>query len=163
MRRLGEEEGKKLRCGFDLIFNAADRKTIASAKVRWDDPGNSAHIERSGEVAQMDLRRNRRAGIWQVVLREQVEQEAEDLEPYPSSPFPQPGEMRRQAIASIKSKRYADITRAFRETQARIDNGQLTTAAAAQAELITKLTAASAAAAKARAAIPPRMRERPPQ
>src|SRR5688572_16951327 len=41
------EEGKKFRCGFDLIVNGNDRRTIANARVHWEDP-NAAHIERPG-------------------------------------------------------------------------------------------------------------------
>jgi hypothetical protein len=147
-----DEEGKKFRCGFDLIVNSLDRKIIATAKVIYDDPVHMARIEKSGELAPMNLHRNP-DGQWQVMLDIEWEEEAEHY--YTPLPYPQPGIMMKSAaLAAIKLARYNAIIEAFRQTQARIESGDLATAAAAQAELTAKLTAASADAAKARAAIP---------
>ncbi|HEV8379702.1 MAG TPA: hypothetical protein VGP99_12690 [Tepidisphaeraceae bacterium] len=148
------EEGKKFRCGFDLIVNSMDRKTIASAKVKFEEGTRIARIEKTGELAPMELRRGQ-DGQWQVVL-EQIEGEEDTEHYYGPPPYPQPGfGMTRQAVlAGIKTNRTNAIIEAFKQTAARIGSGELTTATAAQAELNAKLSAASADAAKARAAIP---------
>jgi hypothetical protein len=152
------DEGKKFRCGFDLIVNAGDRKTITNAQVRYLEGTRMARVERAGEMTPMELRRNSR-NQWQVILNHIDEETEDSAEVY--SPFPyQPGEIRRVQMANIRNKKYSAITSAFRETAARIDDGTLTSAAAAQAELIAKLTAASAEAARARAAIPSGRRDR---
>jgi len=152
------EEGKRFRCGFDLIVNAPDRKIIAGAKVIYDDP-TRVHIEKSGELAPMSLRRSPE-GQWQVILQEPIESEEEEIH-YPF-PYQQPGMSRFAVLAGIRAAHYNAIIEAFKQTQARIDNGDLPTAAAAQAELLAKLTAAAADAAKARAALPSgRIKERP--
>jgi hypothetical protein len=153
------EEGKQFRCGFDLIVNVADRKTLASAKVSYDDPGRSARIEKTGELAPMALRRGP-DGQWQVVLDPIDEEDTEHY--YGPPPYPQPGVMRFVALAAIKVNRYHAIIQAFRETQSRIESGDLPTAAAAQAELMVKLSAADADAVKAKAAVPSgRLKDRP--
>jgi hypothetical protein len=154
------EEGKRFRCGFDLIVSAADRRTIASAKVRWDDP-RMAHIEIPGEVTQMVLRRNQE-GRWQVMLDhiENIEDEP-DHPVYPIMPYLQPAQIRQAQLNEIKAARTNATIEAFKETQKRIVNGDLTTAEAAQSELLGKLSAAALDAAKARAALPPlRMKDR---
>jgi len=154
------EEGKRFRCGFDLIVSAADRKTISSAKVRWDDP-RMAHIEIPGEVTQMILRRNQE-GRWQVMLDhiETIEDEP-DHPIYPPMSYLQPAQIRQAQLNEIKAARTNATIEAFKQTQKRIENGELTTAEAAQSELLGKISAAAIDAAKARAALPPlRMRDR---
>jgi len=154
------EEGKKFRCGFDLIVNMADRKTIASAKVSYDDPGRSARIEKTGELAPMLLRRGT-DGQWQVVL-DPIENEEDPEHFYGPPPYPLSGMMRFTALAAIKANRYNAIVQAFQQTQNRIESGDLPTAAAAQAELMAKLSAADADAVKAKAAVPSgRLKDRP--
>jgi len=154
------EEGKQFRCGFDLIVNVADRKTIASAKVSFDDPGRSARVEKTGELAPMALRRGPDSQ-WQVVL-DPIEYEEDTEYHYGPPPYPQPGMMRVAALAAIKMNRYNAIIQAFKQTQSRIDSGDLPTAAAAQAELMAKLSAADADAVKAKAAVPSgRLKDRP--
>lgn len=147
------EDGKRFRCGFELIVNGADRKAIAGAKVVLDDLSRGAKIEKPGELNPMQLRRTQN-NQWQVVL-DHVEEE-EDPNHYYGAPAyaQQPGMMRRQALATISMARHNAIIDAFKTTQARIEGGQVASAAAAQAELTAKLAAASVEAAKARAAIP---------
>src|SRR3954470_15483378 len=48
LARFGEE-GKKFRCGFDTITTGTDRKTLASAKISYDEVRRNAHVERAGE------------------------------------------------------------------------------------------------------------------
>jgi hypothetical protein len=62
--------------------------------------------------------------------------------------------IRHSERAAIHQTRYKSIIEAFKQTQARIESGELATAAAAQAELLDKLSAASSDAVKARAALP---------
>jgi len=150
LARFGEE-GKRFRCGFELIVNGADRKTIAGARVTMDDLSRVAHIEKPGELAPMTLRRYQNQ--WQVVLEHIDDEETEHA--YSQPPYAQPqAQARREAQAAIKLARHNAIIEAFRQTQSRIEAGQITSAAAAQAELTAKFVAASAEAAKARAAIP---------
>jgi hypothetical protein len=160
LKRFGEE-GKMFRCNYELIFGGADRRTIQSAKVNYDEPIGIARIEKAGEMAPMTLRRNQDSQ-WQVVL-EYIDWE-DDAEHYYGPPgFPQPGSMRQAALAAIKVARYSATIAAFKETQARIDGGELASAVAAHAELMGKLTAASAEAVRARAAVPSNraLKERP--
>jgi hypothetical protein len=58
------------------------------------------------------------------------------------------------ALAGIRAARYKAIVEAFKQTRARIEIGELATAAAAQVELTGRLSAAAADAAKATAALP---------
>jgi hypothetical protein len=155
------EEGKRFRCGFDLIASAADRKMIAVAKVHWDDT-HMARIEIPGEVTQMALRRNQE-GRWQVMLDHIEMAEDEPEHPvYPPLPYLQPGQIRQAQLTAIRDQKTRAMIESFKQTQKRIDNGELTTAAAAQTELLAKLTAAALDAAKAKAALPPlRMKDRP--
>ena len=114
----------------------------------------SARIEKPGELAPMQLRRNQ-DNQWQVVL-DHIEWD-EEVDHYYPPPIPymqQPGLARAQAMASIRAARSKAVVDAFKQTQARIDSGDLNSAAAAQAELMGKLAAASVEAAKAKAAIP---------
>jgi hypothetical protein len=154
------EEGKRFRCGFELIVNGADRRTITNARVYFEEPIRQARIEKPGELAPMVLRRNQ-DNQWQVIL-EHIEWEDEDYH-YPPPPYPQPGMMRQQQLAAIRAQRSSATIEAFRQTQARIDSNELSTAAAAQAELTAKLVAAGTDAAKARAAMSSNraMKERP--
>jgi hypothetical protein len=152
MAKFGEE-GKRFRCGFDLIVNGLDRKAIASARVVFDDPMRFARVEKPGELLQMQLRRNQ-DNQWQVVL-EHIEWDDDGDHYVAQIPYgPQPGYMRQQALASIRAARNTAVLEAFKQTQARIESGELTSAAAAQEELNGKLAAASVEAAKARAAVP---------
>ncbi len=147
------EEGKRFRCGFDLIVNGLDRKALASARVTFDDPMRFARVEKPGELLQMQLRRNQE-NQWQVVL-DHIEWDDDGDHFYNAPPYqPQPGYMRQQALAAIRATKNSAIIDAFKQTQARIESGELTSAAAAQSELTAKLTAASVEAAKARAAVP---------
>ncbi len=109
----------------------------------------------------MSLRRNQE-GQWQVVLN-MIEDDADEPDPpYPYPPFyAAPGMSRRAALANIHQTRYKAIIEAFGQTQARIDNGDLGTAAAAQRELLDKLSTATSDAVKARTSLPsPKMKER---
>ena len=145
------EEGKRFQCGFNLIVNIGDRKAIAGAKVIYDDP-RIAHIQKAGEVMPMQLRRAPGPdGQWQVVV-EHVEQE-EDPDQFPG-PYPYPGMAKHAALAAIKVTHQNAIVAAFRQTQARIESGELASAESARADLIGSLAAADAEAAKARAAVP---------
>jgi hypothetical protein len=152
------DEGKRFRCGFELIVNGGDRKVISSAKVVYEDPIR-ARVEKPGELAPMSLRRSV-DNQWQVVLDHIEEEEAEHYLAPP--PFVQPGMARQAALAAIRAARHSATVEAFRQTRARIENGELTSATAAQAELTARLTAASVEAAKARANLPSRpFKERP--
>jgi hypothetical protein len=146
-------DGKQFRCGFDLIVSAADRKAIAAAKVKYEEGTRMARIEKSGELAPMDMRR-RQDGQWQVIL-EVPGVESEEMDSFdPSNPYLHPGAARQTALAGIKVARYKAVIEAFIQTRARIESGDLATAAAAAAELTGKLSAAAADAAKAAAALP---------
>jgi hypothetical protein len=145
------EEGKRFHCGFNLIVSVGDRKAIAGAKVIYDDP-RIAHIQKAGEVQQMQMRRAPGPdGQWQVVI-EHIEQE-EDPDQYPP-PYPFPGMAKHAALAAIKVTHQNAIVAAFRSTQARIDRGELANAEAARTDLLGRLASADAEAAKARAAVP---------
>jgi hypothetical protein len=156
------DEGKIFRCGFELIVSGADRRTIANAKVYYDDLIRSARIEKPGELAQMSLRRNQDTNQWQVVL-EHIEWGDDDPANYYIPPgWPMPGMARQAALAAIKATRNTSTIEAFTQTRARIDSGDLSSASAAQTELLNKLAAARAEEAKAKAAIPSgRLKERP--
>src|SRR5206468_13134296 len=95
------EEGKRFGCGFDLIVNVADRKTLLAAKVIYEEPYRSAKVEKPGELERMSLHRNQE-GQWQVVLSV-IEEDADepDLQ-YPYSAFYAlpPGISRRAALAN---------------------------------------------------------------
>jgi hypothetical protein len=148
-----DAEGKRFQCGFDLIAGLPDRKLLATAKVIYDEPNRFVHVEKSGELLPMSLHRNRQ-GQWQVVV-ELIEQDADEADPYPYPPFYNPqGKSWLSQLANIHQTRYKAIIEAFGQTQARIENGQLATAAAAQRELLDKLSAASAGAVKARTTLP---------
>jgi hypothetical protein len=145
------EEGKRFHCGFNLIVSVGDRKAIAGAKVIYDDP-RIAHIQKAGEVMPMQLRRAPGPdGQWQVVL-EHIDLE-EDPDLYPG-PYPFPGMAKHSALAAIKVTHQNAIVAAFRATQARIDSGELANAETARTDLLGRLAAADAEAAKARAAVP---------
>ncbi len=152
------DEGKPFRCGFELIASAADRKAIANAKVHWDDV-RYAHLLLPGEVSWIAVRRNPE-NQWQVTLETVENEEEPENHFYPPLLYPQPGQLRSERFAAIKAKRNAAVLEAFRSTAARIESGELSNAAAAYAELLGKLTAASTEAAKARAAIPSRWKDR---
>ena len=145
------EEGQRFHCGFNLIVGTADRKALAAAKVIYEEPNRVAKIQKLGELMPMELHRNQQ-GQWQVVL-ELITDDAEEMDPYQYPPlYAGPG-IRHSELAAIHQARYKSIIEAFKQTQARIENGELATAAAAQAELLDKVSAASTDAVKARASL----------
>jgi len=151
LARFGEEDGKRFRCGFDLIATSSDRKAISSAKVGYDEGGRLAHVEKPGELLPMFLRRGP-GGQWQVIL-DVIEEIDEAERNEPPRPFPTFGRGRWETDRSIRLGKSKAFAEAFEQTRARIEGGQLASADAAQSELIAKMTAASAdAAAKTRAA-----------
>ena len=159
LKKFGEE-GSRFRCGFNLITGVADRKLLATAKVIHDEPNRFVRVEKSGELTQMALHRNQQ-GQWQVVL-EPIGDDADEQDQYPYSSFYNPsGISWRSALANIHQMRYKAIIEAFGQTQARIDNGELATAAVAQRELLDKLSAAATDAVKTKTTLPgPRPKER---
>jgi len=148
-----DEEGKRFHCGFNLIAGAVDRKLLETAKVVYEEPNRFVYVEKSGELSRMSLHRNRQ-GQWQVVV-ELIERDAEEQDPQYPYPYYNPQGMSWDAqLANIHQRRYKAIIEAFGQTQDRIENGQLATAAAAQRELLDKLSAAAAGEVKARTALP---------
>jgi len=159
LKKFGED-GSRFRCGFDLITGLADRKLLATAKVIYDEPNRFVRVVKSGELMPMALHRNQQ-GEWQVVL-ELIGDDADEQEQYPYPPFYNPpGISWRAALANIHQTRYKAIIEAFGQTQARIENGELATAATAQRELLDKLSAAATDAVKSKTTLPsPRPKER---
>jgi len=157
LRRFGEE-GKRFRCGFDQIITPADRKTIQSAKIYYDDGGMRALVEKGGELSPMVLRRHESNRQWQVVLEAIIDVEPDELERVEGPPprFFEPGVTRPEAVAIIRMTRFNAMIEAFRQTLARVESGELATAAAAQADLLTRLGSVNAEVIRARAALPRR-------
>jgi hypothetical protein len=156
------QQGKRFRCGFEIIVGAADRKAIQSAKVHFEPSGGGrvADVEKTGELSTMNVRLSD-SGKWQVVLEpidflEPAESEALDPYPYPRLPTTQPGPI--SLRTQIRLTRYNSMIEAFDKTRAGIENGTLATPAAAEAELSRGLAAAAAEFVRARANLPMRGR-----
>jgi hypothetical protein len=152
------DQAKRLRSGFDIIFSAADRKAIQSAKIYYDEFGRGAHLEKSGELSPMILRLSDQRQ-WQVQLYpideiiEQGDFGGDGSFDFPRPPTTQP---RLGPRTTLRINRFNGMADAFNQTRAGIESGQLANATAAETDLRRRLDAVAAEAARARAALPSR-------
>jgi hypothetical protein len=135
-KRFGDA-GRRFRAGFDLVLNQQQRRAMLNeARVTiYEDGLVAAEVHTGRAVMPIVLRYvgdySRRAGNWQVVL-EFIDLEMEDTLNLDNDAIP-------SALTNIRLDRYDGIATSMEQVAAAIDSGELTSAAAADAELTRRL------------------------
>ncbi|HEX2970862.1 MAG TPA: hypothetical protein VHP11_00925 [Tepidisphaeraceae bacterium] len=126
-------EGQRFRCGFDLIFSAADRQALSNAVVVFDDPKSAARVVKPGEVWPLRVRQSPRQS-WRVVL-DILDNELDDDPNEASEP---------DDISNLRIERLRATAEAVNLTALRIEQGQTSSAITAESELLDRLATIAA-------------------
>jgi hypothetical protein len=129
-QRFGEE-GKRLGCGFELVFSRRDQQSLLAGQVVIREGGRSAVIIRKTDPWPIRMQR-RGEGPWQVVL-DFIDTELEDETPTMAA---------RPAAATAARLAEYEATAALMETTAtRVEKGDYGNAGEAEVDLAERLAA----------------------
>jgi len=129
-------EGRRLLCGFDLLFTEQDRKGLSKAQVFLDD-ASLARVVLDGETSAIRLRRNS-AGQWQVII------DVVDVEPDSETSVSSWMDMRQR----IRRDRYRGYAEAVAATLAKVQKGEFASAQAAETDLAERFAKVAAEVAQ---------------
>ncbi|MGE5611618.1 MAG: hypothetical protein ACM359_20380 [Bacillota bacterium] len=125
-------EGKRFRCGFDLIFSAEDRESVAKASVVFDDP-SIARVIKPGEIWTLRVRRSGQRD-WRVAL-DIIDFDLDDHPNEPSTP---------NDLSLLRIERLRSAAEAVNLVASRIEQGETASVMTAESELLERLAKISA-------------------